>query len=781
MPSYPNSRFSSRILILFVAVLLLLGPALPAAADDARPLPDLDIILIIDESGSMWLQNDRPVPATLQKGTPQPGWDHPGWRIVMANMFANVLGIEQSGANHRLSVVVFGSDAKLASPLADIQDLGAREAFLRAIDANHKNMTWTNIPEALRLAMDEIERTGRLEPNVKRAIVVLTDGKHETHDAMTEAETAAANKTITDLAEQRAAGKYPIYTIGFTEAAFGADPKNKIYKNLLEQVAGTTGGLYFEIPEPPNNSTEEKEKQNQNLLDVYMKVLFHLWGLPATDVPAAVQSPTDVPVEINQDMYEAIITIVKYNRDVQTSLIRPDGTVVRPTDPGIQYASSPLTDSYSVSRPAKGTWTVRMTGEGKVIVVPIIVPPKVFKVDRSLPAAVHPQGKPMDMRVRVLDLDQNPIVPQRLDLSVKSPDRTDTQVPLALNGNTYTARREDTSQRGEYVLTFDGDQNGVPVKDQHQIKVIAAPWLRLLDPVAGKVYPANRPVPVQGQLMFQTEMVKNPDQADRYEVVVRVTDSNGQAVDTRQLGLRPGGLFTGELNVDAEGSYTLRAELAVTKPSGERFEDVSEVSIDVHGRVSPTPSASPVPTLTWTPSPLPPIDTPTPSPTPVPPPPAEPPKPGTIAGIGGGLIVLLGAAFAGWRYASAPALSGMFEFGGQMYPLSGKRTLTIGTAPRSPIPLQGEGVAAKHAQLRPIGSRKSPQVEIRSIDPANSPVSVNEIPVPSQILRNGDVIQIGDQRLTYSGIELDEDFGSFDFDNDAGAGTGPTGSDEWSL
>ncbi len=779
MPSHSVSRVFSRVIILGVAVSLLFGSVLPTAAEEAQPLPNLDIILIIDESGSMWLTNDRPIPAAPQNGTPQPGWDHPGWRIVMAQMFANVLGVEQSGAHHRLSVVVFGSEAKMASHLADIQDLGAREEFLRSIDANHKNMTWTNIPEALRLAMDEIERAGRSEPNVKRAIVVLTDGKHETHDAMSEAETTAANKTITDLAEQRAAGKYSIYTIGFTEAAFRTDPKNQIYKNLLEQVASTTGGLYFEIPAPLNRSDQEKETQNQKLLDVYMKILFHLWGLPATDVPAAVQSPIDVPVEIDQDMYEAIITIVKYNRDVQTTLIRPDGTAVRPSDPGIQYASSPLTDSYSISRPAKGTWIVHMTGEGRVIVVPIIVPPKVFKVDRLLPAAVHPMGKPMDIRVRVLDLDQNPIVPQRIDLRIKAPDETDTQVPLTLNGDAYTARRNDTSQRGEYVLSFDGEHNGVPVKDQHQIKVIAAPWLKLLDPVTGVVYPVNQPVPVQGQLMFQTEVVKNPDPADRYEVVVRLEDSNGLAVDTRQLSLRPGGLFTGELNISGEGNYTLRAELAVTKPSGERFEDISEVSVDVHGRVSPTSTTSPVPSPTWTSPPLPPTRTPTPAPTPVPPPPAEPLKPGAIAGIGGGLIVLFGAALAGWRYASAPALNGMLELGGQMYPLSGKRGISIGAEPRSVIPLQGEGVAAKHAQLRPIGSKKSPLVEIRSVDPANFPISVNDIPVPSQILHNGDVIQIGDQRLTYSGIEPDEDFGAFDFDSDTG--TGQAGSGEWSL
>lgn len=755
----------------FVIIITVAASTLPAIAQESRPVPNLDIILIIDESGSMWLQNDPAIPkagATL--GTVGGGWENPGWRIVLARHFANLLGVEQSGAQHRLGLVVFGSEARLAAPLTDVHNPGERAALIRDLDINHKNMTWTNIPEALRVAQEEMEAHGRSDPNTKRAIVLLTDGKHETHNGMTDTEMSAAHNQVRELAK-RTAGNYAIYTVAFTNEAFRADPDNTVYKNLWQEIASTTGGLYFEPTQP-----------DQELLDVYMKILYNLWGLPSEDVPEPVTAPVDVPVEINEDLYEVIISVVKYNSDVQVALIRPDGSVVAPADPGIQFATADLTDSYSVGRPARGTWTVRMSGNGQVIVVPIRVPPRQYKVQRRLPAAsIHPLGKPMDIAVSVLDLDQRPLAPESLPLTITLPDGNRVPIALTSNGTLFTGRFDPVVEEGEYLLDFSGEYQGVAVRDQHIIKVIAAPWLKALDPVSGQKYPYNIPVAARVQLMFRDEPVQQPNPGDTMEVVARLLQLNGQSLDTRQLQPAAGGIYAGAMDLPSEATFMLQFQLKGAVASGERFEDITEVLVTGGSRAADTPTATgtntPVtptntpllPTNTLPPptnTSVPPTNTvvpstATPAPTPIPPPPAEPPPPGAVAGAVGGVLALGGLGAVLTMRAMAPKMTGMVDFGGQMYPLDGKRAVVVGSDPRAGIPVQGEGISAKHAELRAIGPRRNPRVEIRSLD-ATNPVLVQGMPVASQTLENNDRVQIGDQEFIYTGGAESQDFMSAD-------------------
>jgi hypothetical protein len=609
------------------------------------------------------------------------------------------------------------------------------------------------------VAQEEMEAHGRTDPNTKRAIVLLTDGKHETHDGMTDAETEAAHNQVRELAK-RAAGNYPVYTVAFTAASFREDTKNKVYKNLWQEIAATTRGLYFEPTKP-----------DQELLDVYMKILYNLWGLPTEDVPEPVTAPIDVSVEIAEDLYEVIISVVKYNKEVQAALIRPDGSVVAPADPGIQFATAELTDSYSVGRPARGTWIVRMSGNGQVIVVPIRVPPRQYKVERRLPAAsVHPLGKPMDIAVSVLDMDQRPLAPQSLELAIDMPDGGRIPVPLTSNGALFTGRLDPVVQEGEYLLNFSGDYQGIVVRDQHIIKVMAAPWLRVMAPASGVKYPYNSPVDARVQLMFRDEPVLQPNPGDTIEVVARLLQLSGQSVDTRQMQPSPGGTYSGKMNLPSEATFLLQFQLKGTVASGERFEDITEVLVAGGARQedTPTPTATNTP-VTPTNTPVTPTNTAvqptyTPSPTPIPSPPPESPKPGAIAGAFGGVLVLGGLGAVLLRQAMAPKMTGMVAFGEQMYPLNGKRAMTIGSDPRSGIPVQGEGISPKHAELRAIGNRRDPRVEIRSLDSANQ-ARVQNTPVASHILENNDHVQIGDQEFIYTGgaddidITFQDDFG----------------------
>ena len=106
--------------------------------------------------------------------------------------------------------------------------------------------------------------------------------------------------------------------------------------------------------------------------------------------------------------------------------------------------------------------------------------------------------------------------------------------------------------------------------------------------------------------------------------------------------------------------------------------------------------------------------------------------------------------------AGKPGLVGAVDVNGVPFALRGKRRLTIGADPRNRVIVQGVGILPRHAEVRPVGNPKRPQVVIRSLDPKN-PVIVNGLEVTSHTLENGDTLRIGDQTLTYVGPDRFDD------------------------
>jgi Mg-chelatase subunit ChlD len=716
------ARGAVALALLALAVLLAL-PGAPlagarrASAQAPADVTNLDIVLIIDESGSMWERNDPQILG--DDGSVK----NPGWRIVAANLLAEWLATDQSGARHQVGVVMFGTDGQAVFPLQDIHTKEAQAAYQKALTDNHTYLGATDMLEALRLAKAELDR-GRQDPNVKKAVIFLSDGVCEPKPVTSEAERRQCEADIRDLV-QRDFTDYPIFTIALTSDAFKQDPSNTIYKNLWQEISATTGGDYY-----------EPVQAEQELLEAFVKILQRLFGLPIQSPPPPVDAPTEQTFEVPADLLQIGFTTIKYEPDIVMTVIRPDGSEVKPDDPGVQYVKSALTESYSISRPPGGTWTVRLNGRGKVILITVPFPKTKFVIERRAPAAVHPQGKPMQIQVRVLDVDQTPKSPQELKVDVALPDGTTVALPLAPQGQAYVATLGDTGQAGTYTLRFSGQQDAVALSDQQSVKVAAVPWLKFVEPQPGVAHPNNLPVPVQAQLMLGSQPLAQLAPGDQAEVVARLA-RQGAPVDTQFLRLAPGGLYSGTLASAGDGEYVARIELSYAPASGEKFVDATEQAVTVQGAFVPTP---------------------TPAPTPVPPParPPEPPSPALIAGIAGILVAAaVIAVVVMWRR-SLPELSGSIEAGGVPYPLRGKGRLTIGAEPRNRIMIQGMGVQPYHAELKPAGDPKRPRVVIRSLDEKNL-VTVNGLEVTSQTLENGDTIRIGDQTLSYLGPELFDD------------------------
>ncbi len=200
----------------------------PAAAAQTSPLQTqpnqsvgpFDMLLIIDESGSMWSDTD-PEPPTDQKsggGNPLPSGDGSN-RIVSARQLIDLLNLEGL-KNTRIGILLFSDDVTLLTPnnlvngkpyqiinrdqdlnslnctspiFADISSedvnkgASARQALKEALKTAHqdyllqKRNTWTDTARALKVAERVFKAGNSCRPNPgKKVAILLTDGVPET-------------------------------------------------------------------------------------------------------------------------------------------------------------------------------------------------------------------------------------------------------------------------------------------------------------------------------------------------------------------------------------------------------------------------------------------------------------------------------------------------------------------------------------------------------------------------------------------------------------------------
>ncbi|MEO6061815.1 MAG: vWA domain-containing protein [Thermoflexales bacterium] len=551
----------SSILGAAMAMLLI---AHPATAETIPGVTNLKVVMILDQSGSMQA-NDPPVLAA--NGLMQ----NPGWRFAATNLLAEWLGIDQTGARHQMSVVMFGTDAKVVFPLQDIQTQDSRAALKKALVDSNKNMGATDVLKALRLARAELDK-GRSDPSIKRAIIFVSDGVCQPADPNDIARTVECNRQVRELAQREYAdGLYPIFTIALTSDATKGDPASTIYKNLWQEIAVTSGGDYF-----------EPAKAGQELMDAIVRIQQRLFGLPAQSPPPPVKAPTSVSFDVPANLAQVAFSVIKFAPGISVTLARPGGKVAIAGETGIAYSRSDLTESYNAAQPASGRWTVQLTGQGQASVVMVPFVKTVSVIDRLSPRATHPQGKPMEIRVRVLDSNQTPTLLSDLEVVVRMPDGIETRVALVPDGAAYAGVFLNTSQVGTYELGY-GTALGAQRLATQQVSVLAAPWLQVTEPRPDRNYPSNQPVPIRVLVMADTRPVGELKSGERLEVLARLLNANGQVVDSQVARADLGGVFSSTLSNSGSGRYTAQAQLSYVSPGGERFEDVAELPFTVRG------------------------------------------------------------------------------------------------------------------------------------------------------------------------------------------------------
>jgi len=323
---------------LVLVVFMFFGAAAHLEASEGIGQFDLDVIFVIDGSGSMNFA------------------DPDGLAKVAANLFIDM----NEGTDSRAGYVLYSHVIREQRDLTDLV------SFSRDIKNSISGFTysgWTDIDLGLRTAFEMFEREAAQGTNVRQpAIILLSDGNVHMPGWGVEGETpsdqialmrqAAHTNLISDL--QANNPDIPIFTIGFNF-------DGTLDMDLMTSIADITGGDVFETSDAADLPSILREIYTQLTGARSTNILVY----PVTGLPQSVT----IPITDNS-IHRAIITIMSSQSISDISLANPAGGAgdyVVNTDPSGIYTV------LTVMQPEIGNWTLTFTGtEGDTVSVDLI-------------------------------------------------------------------------------------------------------------------------------------------------------------------------------------------------------------------------------------------------------------------------------------------------------------------------------------------------------------------------------------------------------------------------
>lgn len=351
--AHPSRRYPmfmpALLLFLIGAAVLLSGFARWAIA---APPKTVNVMLLIDNSGSLWELGGV-------------GSDPQLLRIQGAQLLIRLLGTDQDTL-YRVGVIAFGSDAQLIAPLTPLTDEAAREALLKQI-ANPQPMGWTDINRALDLAYRQLFPNGASSTASRTAIVLFTDGKPETAETRQDEAVRTAYARDLEARIRRLAGQgVYIYFVLLANKATDQDPElQQHYRPMWNRLAQDLDTVFF-----------FETRDALDLPVLYHDIAIRMQG--GRPQPPIVETPVagrmEKEVEIEENLYRVIFVVYKADPNLAVEVVRPDGRPLTSDDPRVRHAGGPYQEVWSIVYPTPGTWRIRLSGQGRVIVWKDVIP-----------------------------------------------------------------------------------------------------------------------------------------------------------------------------------------------------------------------------------------------------------------------------------------------------------------------------------------------------------------------------------------------------------------------
>ena len=601
-----------------------------AAQDSDQVVPDLEIIVLLDESLSMHVETDPD--------------DRRGAAV---ELFINALSVDRSSADYRTAIVTFGTDARLiGNGFVSIKNDLEREALLNSLRTERPNrFGWTNVLAAMEIANDLLDDH---RPGYKPIIVLITDGKPETPEANDETpeELAAFTEAVTqygitefqdvgyegELCPSSASGT-PIYTVAMRNSEAAATYTQE-ERELWQGISVATGGGYEEIL--PNSPLEFQSR----LQTVFFDLLRDWTCLQVADTFfTPVPSAQGFVVTPNQST--VFLQVATSDPSVTVEITDANGDVVSAEDFNVDFRTTPdgLNQSWGITRPDDkqgwgGQWSVNFEGGDNTFAqfTPYFISDDIrFKIDQPV-ASILPSGAPLAIRATVIDDAGEPY-----DAGLIGSPRVEI---VDAGGGLIAAQDVTVNQFGEieafvppltlgsYDILFQAEvlfeEQSVPIEQKKQIDIATLPYLMVRNPIGGSFFNFGQDVTVETAVMIGGQPLT--DTSVNNAVAVELIDKSNNSVVER-FELEPmedlPSNFVGTIPAqETPGEYELRFELSSQPAGGQPYlapQAVAKINVD-----PPPPTATPTPTFTPTPTPTPtstPTSTSTPTPTATPRPP----------------------------------------------------------------------------------------------------------------------------------------------------------------
>jgi len=617
-----------RILLALVLALALFPRPAWGQEGDGQPrrdVPSLDVVMVIDESETMWNTTDTE-----------------GVRVNTVNFFIDMLSSERSGAVHRLGVVAFGTEPTvipltlLDSPAAAVELKEQYAAVHERIGAR-RNAQYTDINAALRAALEMLDEA--YDPDRKPSIILVSDGQPTTAQV---SEEAGEDTILAYLEETRELmqqlGEYayedsvcpsprgaPLYMVGI-----GVDKLEETsspdfvatYEEFWQGVSANAGGYY------------KQAGKVQEMQGIGTYVFSELLCTPAT--PSLAVHPSQIlAYQVRSSYFQIMFTISgKENPGLEPKIYRPqqDGTpggaLLSRDEEGVTWQSNGI--DYEVwgvtyTEPWDGTWQVVLEGEGRADFSYVFFPDTTIEVCEPS-SGFLPADQPFAVRARIKDENGQVVdVPVKdFQVEIEGEKGVRKQLRLEKDGQDFTAQLDPLNQTGEYALTFHALlPDGTPLYEHKWVTLISAPWVELAEPTRRSSHDLNESISLQASVHLA-----GAASFEDLKLIARLTqgDATVQTVEMRrgeafsQAGenvVAYSGAFQG---LEEQGEYTVRAEMMAVLPGGRVFyHEITPIPLSVVAPPTPEPSPTPSPTPTPTPAPTPTVlPTPTPAPAPAP-------------------------------------------------------------------------------------------------------------------------------------------------------------------
>ncbi len=642
-----KSDLIRNIGINIVLLLLFVGFPHPAlgqsdADNQNRILPGLDVIILVDESETMWNKTDTE-----------------GIRVNTVNFFIDVLAAETSTTGHRVGIIPFGTEPQVI-PFTLVDSPEAADTLKTRFEAVHQqfeaigDVQYTDINLALNAALTLLNEEG--DPTRKPAIILISDGQPtnsqvdeekgqdiveeylvETRDLLAEFDQYESTVEVCGNVSG-----VPLFTIGMgvDKLVEASSPEFiTLYREFWQGVASRNNGYYREAA------------KLQEMQGISTYIFSELLCTPATP-PLALRSTQVLDYQVFDSYYQIIFTISgKENPDLVAQIYRPQadgsagGELLTPEDEGVSWQSGPDYEVWraTFTEPWVGNWQVTLEGEGQAEFSYLVFPNVTLDIEQPHSGFV-PVDQPLNLRANIIDEQGQPVdVPvQSIQVEIEG-ENIRRQVPLAKDGLTYTASLDALGETGEYSLIFSTIlPNGTPIFEHKWVTLISAPWVDVVSPLDGQENLPGDDLPIEAAVHLAGAI---PLDGIRLTATL---SKDGEPVETVEMGRDDVTTSTTDQNVvtyngnftpiDEVGDYTVQTKLVAILPGGRVFDNQSSplvfqvvLSPTPTPTITPSPTSSPTSTATSTPSPtasptstpievaqVVPTDTPSPTPSPSP-------------------------------------------------------------------------------------------------------------------------------------------------------------------